>query len=282
MLAERASVIMPDLSRELIRDWVLHDQRQIQTAILVVIAPSGLSVCRLGQSRGDPGEGAAVVAPQIQPITDQVFCYNSRHLCIISLEDKRRQQVQACIDAGAEGLASSLDPTQIGQKLYLTGETARAPGFVPALQKILSIECERIDYQPGAGWSATTLGLRRLWEKNGTCPQLVFQIQEDKRRELTPEPVRWRWAALAGLLLLTSFSLRYAEPLLWKERLSRRLGEINSQREGLPKIDRELAFLQNLEENQSPFIGHISVAVLWRAGLEASRDGSFSVPKVGQ
>jgi hypothetical protein len=93
-----------------------------------------------------------------------------------------------------------------------------------------------------------------LRDANGSFPHLSLEEEETAGRRGAAKSAGWQWAAFAGLLLLASLSLRYAEPVLYRTRLSRRLAEIKGYRDGIPRIERELSFLQYFTENQPPLL----------------------------
>lgn len=171
------------------------------------------------------------------------------------------QQVRTCFEMESEALAVLLRQQPIEPRVYLTGGAVRNNALLEVLTKTLgpTVQVERIEVGVGAGRSAATVGLKQMWERNGASPPLTFQIAEEKDQRALTKPVRWHWAALAILLLFASFSMRYAEAFLRQGRLSRRLAEISAYREGLPRIDRELNFLEYLDENEPPLLDALFV-----------------------
>jgi Tfp pilus assembly PilM family ATPase len=167
------------------------------------------------------------------------------------------EELQLGVQGEVEKLVTLVGRSGLGERLYLTGESARCAPLAFALTKALGpvVECERIELPSGSGRSAATVGLQRLWTRNGAGLPLAFQINhQQSRAELRPGVAPWRWIALAGALAGLSLTLRYAEPFLAGPALARRVAQINSQREGLPSIDHELGFLQYLETNQPPLV----------------------------
>lgn len=160
----------------------------------------------------------------------------------------------ATVGTDIESLAISLQSNGVGQKLYLCGVGARLNDVVPQLTKALGVECERIELPSGEGRSAAILGLKKSCEDGGV-PPLRLRLQPSAgTTEIITRPAHWKWAALAGLLILFSFSLRYAEAFIQGSRLSRQISESKSFRDKLPQVDRELSFLQYLKTNQPPYL----------------------------
>ena len=195
--------------------------------------------------------------------------------------EELRQKTHAAIGAELNSLAGSIQGHGIGRKLFLTGESARLKNFAPLLARALGdpAECERMEVAPGAGRSAAILGLKRSCEEDGAAPLLVLQLAPSRNGETVARPASWKWAALAGLLVVCSLSLRYAEVLFQKPRLARRLAEIKGSRDKLPQIDRELSFLQYLKTNQPPYLDAISI--LANSAAPGTRPESLSMTRRG-
>jgi type IV pilus assembly protein PilM len=169
---------------------------------------------------------------------------------------ERGPQIEAALEAELHSLARRLQSNWLGQKLYLTGASARLNNFTSRLSKAIGsrTECERLEVLPGEGRSAAIFGLKRSCEDEGASLPLILQLNSSRDSERVARPAHWKWAALAALLVVGALSLRYAEPLLQKGRLTRKLAEIKAYRQTLPKIDRELLFLQYLKTNQPPYL----------------------------
>jgi len=73
--------------------------------------------------------------------------------------------------------------------------------------------------------------------------------------------------------------LPYAEAILLKPRLSKKLANIKAYRESLPKIDRELSFLRYLETNQPPYLD--TLFVLANAAGPGARFDAVSMTRRG-
>ena len=170
-------------------------------------------------------------------------------------KDERSPEARATSPAGLQELAKMIPADWIGQKLYLTGDNDAVKNFGPQLAKAMgaNTECERIDPASGEGASAAISGLRRACEKNGR-PPLILQFQTIETAQNLGRPILWKWAALAVVFLIGSFSLRYAEMFLHQGRLSKKLSEIKGYREKLPDIERDLSFLQYLKTNQPAYL----------------------------
>ncbi len=169
---------------------------------------------------------------------------------------EREQQIQGVFRTESHVLAKTIQPNWIGQKLYLTGATARLRDFAPLLSNAIGggVECERVELSHGEGRSAAILGLKQACEENGDFLPLILQLNVSRDTETRARPTSWKWAALAAVLAASSLCLRHAEVFLQKPRLARTVAEIKAYRETLPKIERELSFLQYLRTNQPPYL----------------------------
>ena len=180
-----------------------------------------------------------------------------------------------------ESLAGLINRNWSGKKLYLTGKSSRLKEIAPRLAQALGggVECERIEPRPGEGRSAATLGLKSYSEKNGGRPPLVLDLKTTKGGESVAPPILWKWAAWACLFAIGLLFLPYAEAILLKPRLSKKLATIKAYRESLPKIDRELSFLHYLETNQPPYLD--ALFILANAAAPGTRFDAVSMNRRG-
>ena len=185
------------------------------------------------------------------------------------------------MDAELDSLAESIRSTWTGQKIYLTGKSARDLDLAPRLVKRLGTgaACEHWATVPGEDRSAAILGLEQRGDKDAEPPPLLIQVNEAKGGETLSRPALWKWAALAVLPVIGLISLPYAEVFLMKSRLSTRLAALKVEKQRLPAIDRELRFLQYLKDNQPPYLD--ALAVLANAVQPGTRFDSVSMNRRG-
>jgi len=162
-----------------------------------------------------------------------------------SLEIDRR------IAADGDNFESLSIPSKlIGQKLYFTG-----PVPVQMQSRFAGgAEWESIPPVSGEGRSSAILGLRKS-DDNGSDP---IQLRTALDAKQSASPAAWKWAAAVVLLAIAAFALRYAEVLVHRPGLVRKIAEVKSYREKLPNLDRELGFLQFLKTNQPPYFDPLS------------------------
>ena len=191
------------------------------------------------------------------------------------------QKVQAAIQSELDALAASIRPEWIGKKLYLAGGSARLKELAPRLTAIIGggVECQRM-VLPDEGGSAAILGLKKSCEENGDCPLLVLQAKGSRPGQRIAAPAPRKWAALAILLAVGCLCFPYAEALLMKARLARKLAGMKADLGRLATIDRELNFLQYLRKNQPPYPD--ALIVLANAAPPGMRIESLSMNRRGE
>ena len=186
------------------------------------------------------------------------------------------QEIDRRIAADGANLESVSIPSKlIGQKLYFTGSVP------PQMQSHFAgdAQWESIPPATGEGRSSAILGLRKS-DDNGSDP---IQLRTALDAKQSASPSAWKWAAVAFLLAIAAFALRYAEVLVHRPGLVRKIAEVKSYREKLPNLDRELAFLQFLKTNQPPYFDPLSaIASAAPSGtridaLSMSRRGDVSI-----
>jgi hypothetical protein len=180
-----------------------------------------------------------------------------------------------------DALAAAINGHRAGQKIYLTGRTTRHPNFASGLAERLGagVECLRLEDSPGEGLSAAILGLRRAAENGGPCPRLAMQVKPTNGTATLARPAPWKWVALAAALALGSLLLPYAEALVMKPYLAKKLVALKADRGRLATIDRELNFLQYLKSNQPPCLD--TLYLLAKAAPPGARFDSLSLSRRG-
>jgi hypothetical protein len=131
--------------------------------------------------------------------------------------------------------------------IYLTGEGARKPEVPERVKKYLA------STDPLAILSEATAidSLKKLSADSGT-PPLILQFGENRMAASGGDA--WKWAAAAMLLLAVLAGWPYAEAIVLKPRLAKKIAAIESERGRLPAIDQELDFLEYLKRSQPPYL----------------------------
>lgn len=140
-----------------------------------------------------------------------------------------------------------------------------------------------------AGLAATPLPLQspttaiaglREQLRRGESPLLLSA----ERSAIAPlkAPSQWRWAAAAAALFILFLGLRMAEPVLRQQRAAKRLDELKAHQSKLPKMDREVSFLQFMKTNQPSYLDALAAVGSAAQGIKMealtiSRRGELSL-----
>jgi hypothetical protein len=154
----------------------------------------------------------------------------------------------------AQPLVAMLSAQSLGEKLYLTGEGLIQAGSDLAKALGPAVLIERVELPSGPGRSAATIGLQRLCAQHGAALPLILQHNPQSAQPQSAAVAPWKWAAAIAVLVLASVLLRYGEALTSKRSLARRVAQLRSELKALPRMDRDLTFLQHLQTNQAPYL----------------------------
>ena len=148
----------------------------------------------------------------------------------------------------AEAVRKSLGPDWNGRKIFLTGASDELAAQLQG-QLANGVACEALKI-------AGIVGLKKSVEQNGGSPSLVLQVKTKQANgsfNLSTPDVK-KWAVRAAALLCALLLLPYAEALLLKPFLARKLATLKADKGRLAVIDRELEFLQSLKQTQPPYL----------------------------
>ena len=192
------------------------------------------------------------------------------------------QKIQEALDQSLVSLGGMIQCQWTGQQLYLTGRSTRLKNLTPRLAQSLGprVACERKELALGLGRSAAVLGLKWCHENNGDALPLTIQLNGAGPAERIAEPGVRKWAAIGASLPAAALILPYAEALLLKPRLSKRLGAVKADIGRLAVIDRELSFLEYIKANQSPYLD--TVYLLARSAQPGARIDSIAMNHHGE
>lgn len=186
---------------------------------------------------------------------------------------------------GVEKLAQLLHGQVAGRRIYVLWTSTPAPGLDLAAQlgRQLGegVDCLNVELALGQAGSAAILGLQRVVERPEGWPPLVLHAKQANgkaARIAQQAPLKLAAAAL-GLLVL-ALLLPYAEALTLKAHLAKKLAAIKSDQGRLATMDRELDFLQYLEQNQPPYLD--ALLVLAKAAPPGTRFDSVSMNRRGE
>jgi hypothetical protein len=156
---------------------------------------------------------------------------------------------------GLTSLAKALNGSWPGKRLLVAGSESSFKSVATSLAENFGsgIECEPLNASSGPGQSAATLGLKRAIEAGE--PKLLFlQTRQGNSKAGTGSPTPLKWAAIAAILLAGVLLLPYAEALMMKPRLEKRLSALKADEGRLEIINKELGFLQHLKQSQPPYL----------------------------
>jgi hypothetical protein len=142
--------------------------------------------------------------------------------------------------------------------IYYSGNLSAQNGLMEKLST--RIDCRQLEVSGGEGFSAATLGLKKTVSEN--APLLWLQSK--------PRPVKTsfsfsqlnfsraenrRWLIRAAVLLVVLLILPYAEALLLRPLLAKKLASVKTRQKHFESVvNPELSFLQYLKQNQPPYL----------------------------
>jgi hypothetical protein len=164
--------------------------------------------------------------------------------------------LQSATESALAALARGIKSAPPGDKLYLTGKSALAPRLAPLLAGALggAPSCESLEKAPATGPSAAIAGLKKSAGRNNA---LILELNGSQGMAKPARPAVWKWAAAAVLLALAALFFPYAEAIVLKPFLERKLAALESDRGRLITIDQELDFLKFLKHDQPAYLDAI-------------------------
>lgn len=174
------------------------------------------------------------------------------------------------LSSGPEAALESAAKISGAKTLFLCGVPVAANGH-----------CQRLDVSGGAGCSAATLGLKKLAAENGA----LLRLQTRPRPAKTGFQFSWAgqrlWLTRAAVLLGVLMVLPFAEPLVLKPFLAKKLASFKAGKERFTSVvEPELRFLQAYKQNQPPYLD--AVYVFSKAAPPGLRLDSISLGQHGE
>lgn len=115
--------------------------------------------------------------------------------------------------------------------------------------------CRRLEVPGVAGVSPAIAGLKKSVAENQALPWLQAKPKPAGNTFNLSRPEHRRWLVRAGGLLVLLLLLPYAEALLCKPLLARKLAALQDERQRFVSVvDPELRFLQGLKQAQPPYL----------------------------
>jgi hypothetical protein len=143
-------------------------------------------------------------------------------------------------------------------KVYVTGSNGSPVEFIAELRAKFGISGEPLEAKTGAGQSAAVRGLKKASEENIGPALLLFQTAAKPASigsfKFSQPPVPKKWAIRVAVLLAALLILPYAEAILLRGHLSKKLSAMQAGQGKLSAIDHEYDFLQYLKLNGPPYL----------------------------
>ena len=173
--------------------------------------------------------------------------------------DPRRPLLQDARESALALLAETIRPPTRGEKLYLTGKSARDPRLAAVLAGLPAgaVCCESLEPASGSAPSAAIAGLMKFTGANSAFPPLILELNGGRVAVRPARPAVWKWAAAAALLALAALFFPYAQAIVGKPILEKKLAALQADRGRLSTIDQELEFLKFLKQSQPPYLDMI-------------------------
>jgi hypothetical protein len=179
--------------------------------------------------------------------------------------------LQSAVESALAALAGGLKPAVPGAQLYLTGKSARDPRLAPLLAGLLggAVACQSLPRPPAGEPSTAIAGLMKSAARESASGPLLLQSGGGREAARPARPAVWKWAAAAVLLALGALLFPYAEAMLLKPFLEKKLAALQADRGRLAAIDQELDFLKFLKQSQPPYLD--AIYLLARSAPQGTR-----------
>jgi hypothetical protein len=154
-----------------------------------------------------------------------------------------------------ETLAQNLNCSLAGARVFVSGDGV-SKDFTEQLARTLGqgCECRRLEFTPAPGGSTAIAGLEKFAMQAGT-PPLAIRLEQTGGGAANFADLDWKkWRVRVGALAAIALLLPYAEALLLKPHLARKVAEFQTESARLTVIDRELEFLRGLKQSQPPYL----------------------------
>jgi len=214
----------------------------------------------------------------------------AEHTCVRliqadSFTTERRTALMASVVATVAPLVQSIQRLWSGPELLVVGDTPAALLAARVLEESLrpTVIMQRIELDRAPG---QTFAVRGIWEATKDSSDEVPLRLELKPtassfggRRTLPE-VSWKWVTSVAGLLAALLLFPYAEALVGRPLLARRLANLQKDYDRLGEIDRRLEFLQYIADNQPPYLD--ASFVIANAAPPGARIESLSLNRRGE
>ncbi len=156
-------------------------------------------------------------------------------------------------DARLDALAQIIKGSLTGTRLFISGDGI-SEDFTARLSRSLGggWQCERLE--AAAGESAAVSGLKKFAGPGGE-PALRIRVEQMSGAATSLAALDLKkWGIRIGALTAALLLLPYAEALLLKSHLAKKVATFKAEAVRLKVIDRELDFLRDLKSSQPPYL----------------------------
>ena len=114
--------------------------------------------------------------------------------------------------------------------------------------------CERLESANTIGCSTAISGLKKI-AAEGSDPSLLIRVEQTGGAATSLAALDLKkWGIRVGALVVALLLLPYAEALLLKPHLAKKVASFKAEAGRLKVIDRELDFLRDLKQSQPPYL----------------------------
>jgi hypothetical protein len=153
-------------------------------------------------------------------------------------------------DAKLDALAQAVNSSPTGTKLFFSGNK-----ISPEISSRLANGCQCAWLESAdTRMSAAIAGLKKMVDQSGH-PPLVIRVEQTGGEVRSLAAIDFKkWGVRVGALVAALLFLPYAEALLLKPHLAKKVAAFKTEAVRLTLIDRELDFLRNLKSSQPPYL----------------------------
>jgi hypothetical protein len=167
--------------------------------------------------------------------------------------------------------------------IYVSGNAATQNGVCEKLSA--HIDCRRLEIPGGDGFSAATLGLKKSVSESIPLLRLQSKLQSAKtsfsfsQMDFSRAENR-HWLTRIAALLVLLLVLPYAEAILFKPLLARKLAAFKNQKQQFVSVvEPELHFLQSFKQNEPPYLD--AIYLFSKAAAPGTRLNSLTLNQHG-
>jgi hypothetical protein len=178
-----------------------------------------------------------------------------------------------------DAIAKAAGPGWNRGKIFVTGANAEQ---VKQFAQRISGAGEAVPLPVEAGTTAAILGLKKSVEQNNGANLLLLQnrVKPTAGRFNASSPELRPWLKAAAILVGVLLLLPFAEAVVLKPFLARKLTALEAEKGRLATIDHELDFLQSLKQSQPPYLD--ALFVLAKSAPSGTRFDSLNMDKRGE